>query len=81
MLTDPPTPQAAAAGATALPSDTSQFLQALHDFGERWQLEQAGEDGVWIAIERPALRELRVVSAPTLSGLTDKLKTTPPAQA
>lgn len=29
---------------------------------------------MWIAIERPEPRELRIISAPTLSGLTEKLR-------
>jgi hypothetical protein len=80
MLTGP-RPAAPPAGTAVPPFTTGQFIQAMHDFGEHWQLQQTGDDGMWIAIERPAPRELRVISAPTLSGLTDKLKTAQEKQA
>jgi hypothetical protein len=79
MLTNPPLtnpPPPAPSPGTVVPLfTTGQLIQALHDFGEHWQLQQTGEDGRWIAIERPEPRELRVISALTLSGLTDKLST------
>jgi hypothetical protein len=75
MLTDPP-PAALPAGTVVPLFTTGQLIQAMHDFGEHWQLQQTGEDGMWIAVERPAPRELRVISAPALAGLTGKLRTT-----
>lgn len=56
-------------------SATQQLMRALHDFGECWQLVPA-EGGTWIAVERPEPApppELRVITAPSLPALTEKL--------
>lgn len=53
---------------------TAQLGQALHDFGEHWQLEQVTDTGAWVAIRRPEPPAFTVVTAATLAELTDKLR-------
>ena len=58
--------------------DTSPQLEdLLHSYGERWQIQQDGESGIWTAIRRPTPTALHVLVAYDLSGLAAKLKAQP----
>jgi len=49
----------------------------LHSYGERWQIQQDGEGGVWTAVRRPTPTALHILVAYDLTGLAAKLKAQP----
>lgn len=46
----------------------------LHIYGERWQIQQDSEGGVWTAIQRPTATALHILVAYDLTGLAAKLE-------
>jgi hypothetical protein len=51
-----------------------QLEDLLHSYGEHWQIQQDGDNGVWTAIRRPTPTALHVLVAYDLSGLAAKLE-------
>jgi hypothetical protein len=51
-----------------------QLEDLLHSYGERWQIQQDGEGGVWTAVRRPTPTALHVLVAYDLPGLAAKLQ-------
>jgi len=59
---------------TPLPADHAANLAAVvQTHGNRWEVGQETDTGVWFAIERPTATALRVVVDHTLAGLAAKL--------
>ena len=54
--------------------DNPQLEDLLHVYGERWQIQQDGEGGVWTAIRRPTVTALHILVAYDLSDLAAKLE-------
>jgi hypothetical protein len=46
----------------------------LHSYGERWEIQQDGDNGVWTAIRRPTPTALHILVAYDLPGLAAKLE-------
>jgi hypothetical protein len=59
---------------TPLPDDHAVNLAAVvRAHGNRWEVGQEPDTGVWFAIERPTRTALHVVVDHTLAGLAAKL--------
>jgi hypothetical protein len=46
----------------------------LHIYGEHWQIQQDGGNGVWTAIRRPTPTALHILVSYDLTGLAAKLE-------
>ncbi len=59
---------------TPLPDDHAANLAAVvQAHGNRWEVGQEPDTGIWFAIERPTPTALHVVVDQTLAGLAAKL--------
>ena len=57
-----------------LPDHNANYLaEVLNAHGDRWEVGQEPDTGVWFAIERPTPTGLHIVVDHTLAGLAAKL--------
>jgi hypothetical protein len=61
---------------TDLPAQPAGIAALIHDHGEQWQIEHAGDLNVWTAVRRsPDGRHIRVLVARDPASLRGKLET------
>jgi hypothetical protein len=59
---------------SSLPDHHANYLAAvLETHGNRWEVGQEADTGVWFAVERPTPTALHIVVDRTLAGLAAKL--------
>ena len=59
---------------SSLPDQNENYLaDVLKNHGNRWEVGQEPDTGVWFAIERPTPTTLHIVVDHTLAGLAAKL--------